>query len=78
MSFFDDYEDDIVYGRMRRRVVQQRERDNGVCKCCGAHPLKVRLNHNGKWQLFEQARGEHNRNVPHVCDPTTADDFDVL
>lgn len=81
MSYFDDYEADIIFGhhhgRMRRRQAAE-ERDNGVCKRCGAHPLLVRLNDNGKWQLFEKHRGEHNRKVPHQCNPTTADDFDEV
>lgn len=47
------------------------------CRRCGAQ-CKWLTNDAGKWQLFEQARGEHNRNVPHQCNPTTLDDFDAL
>jgi hypothetical protein len=47
------------------------------CQSCGA-VCKWCINDNGKWQLFEQQRGEHNRNVPHQCNPVTADDFDIL
>lgn len=79
MSYFDDNEDAIIYGTgLRRRLAAQEARDNAECRRCGAHPLKLRMNDNGKWQLFEQARGEHNRNVPHQCNPTTLDDFDAL
>lgn len=79
MSYFDDNEDRIIYGAnpgLRRRIVAAEERNNAVCKRCGAHPLKLCLNDNGKWQLMEQARGEHNRNVPHVC--PVIDDFEDI
>ena len=81
MSYFDDHEDGIIFGHspgLRRRIQAAEERDNGVCKRCGAHPLLVRLNGNGKWQLFERHRDEHNRKVPHQCNPTTTDDFDEV
>lgn len=47
-----------------------------VCNRCGKTGLKWIWNEGGNWQLFEIERGEHNRNVPHQCNPTTADDFD--
>lgn len=81
MSYFDDHEDDIIFGRspgLRRRVAAARERDNATCPRCGASPLLLRMNDNSNWQLFEQHRGERNRKVPHQCNPTTADDFDEV
>ena len=53
-------------------------RPHPSCRRCGKRSLKWALNDNGRWQLHEQERGEHNRNVPHQCDPTTPDDFEVL
>jgi ribosomal protein L37AE/L43A len=77
MSYFDDNEDEIIYGRnLRRRVAASKARDEKECPKCGACPLKLRLNDNGNWQLFEQERGEHNRNTPHNCNPCTEDDFE--
>lgn len=47
-----------------------------TCNKCGKTDLKWIWNDGGRWQLFEIERGEHNRNVPHQCHPTTADDFE--
>ena len=49
------------------------------CSTCGVI-CKWCVNTAGKWQLFELSRegSEGNRNVPHQCNQTTADDFDIL
>lgn len=87
MSYFDDNEDRIIYGSglrrqenrdLRKRIDAARARDEATCKRCGAHPLNLRLNDSGNWSLFEKGRGEHNRNVPHQCNPVTPDDFEEL
>lgn len=58
----------------RVRAVQ---RPSPRCEHCGAACF-WRTNANGKWQLFDLERGEHNRNVPHQCVQATANDFEDL
>ncbi len=69
MSYFDDNEDDIVFGRCRL----VRDPWGAVCRKCGQGGLKYRPGEG----LFENERVEHNRLKRHDCQ-TSADDFEVL
>jgi len=73
MSYFDDNEDSIIYGRRKPRNAWP-----AVCKRCGMHGLKWRIVDGGGWRLFENERIEHNRLKEHACEVDAADDFEVL
>lgn len=67
MSYFDDNEDDIVYGRRCKPAVFREPR----CNRCGSTDVRWRQQ-TGKWVLFSNEPGK-----VHVCD-LSDDDFDVV
>lgn len=81
MSYFDDNEDRIVYGRLfggsGARSTYQSGHDV-TCKRCGATELKWRLV-DDNWRLFEKERDAHNAKIMHECtQPASADEFPDL
>jgi hypothetical protein len=74
MSYFDDNEDYIIYGR--RRHDEDPEPRDVACKHCG----KTRLNwqHDGdRWMLMEGGYKVHKCDAKAVA-RNVADDFDVI
>lgn len=73
MTYFDDNEDHIVYGR-GGRVHREEERPPPSCKRCGSTEVRWRQQ-TGKWVLFSLTPG-----VEHQCGGrgklATAEDFD--
>lgn len=66
MSYFDDNEDRIIYGRPRDPVYR-----DPVCNRCGSTDVRWRQQ-GGKWVLFSLQPG-----VEHVCE-LRDDDFGVV
>lgn len=73
MSYFDDYEDDIVYGRRRahRRDPEPRETK---CNRCGSTDVRWRQQ-GGKWVLFSLQPGVEHRCVGGPSPMAGADEF---
>lgn len=69
MSYFDDNEDRVIYGR-RRYVEQSDQRPEPRCKRCGSTDVRWRQQ-GGRWVLFSMQPG-----VEHTCD--VSDDFEAV
>jgi len=70
MTYFDDNEDRIIYGRFRHRNDDE-EPHEPECKFCGSTSVRWRQQ-GGKWVLFSLEPGKL-----HQC-PIKTDDFDVV
>lgn len=73
MSYFDDHEDRIIYGRAcRPRQFREDEWRTPRCRYCGSTDVRWRQQ-TGRWVLFNLKAGEE-----HNCRSTTATpgDFD--
>lgn len=72
MSFFDDHEDKIIYGRLRS--YDDHEPRELRCKFCGSTDVRWRQQ-TGRWVLFSTTPG-----VEHNCrsQPASADEFDEV
>lgn len=71
MSYFDDHEDNIIYGRRRNRQFGDRDPSETECRRCGSTDVRWRQQ-GGKWVLFSLQPG-----VVHTCE-LKADDFEDL
>ncbi len=71
MSFFDDHEDEIIYGWQRDDYQEPRA---PRCKFCGSTDVRWRQQ-TGRWVLFSTTPG-----VEHNCrsQPASADEFDEV
>lgn len=59
MSYFDDHEDEIIYGRGGRADVERRDPQ---CNRCGSTDVRWRQQ-GGKWVLFSLTPGQ-----VHTCE----------
>lgn len=71
MSYFDDHEDEIIYGRPWR---YGQEPESAECKHCGENGLKWHQTKQG-WRLFDSVGKEHSCNVERIH-RAVADDFE--
>lgn len=73
MAFFDDHEDDIVYGRGRARYERDDDGPASVsCNRCGKTDCHW-IEEGDRWVLLERGNRVHK-----CANPVTADDFDVI
>jgi hypothetical protein len=68
MSYFDDNEDRIVYGRYQRHTAEEARAPR--CNRCGSTAVRWRQQ-GGKWVLFSLKPG-----IEHTC--PVVDEFDAL
>lgn len=65
MPYFDDHEDEIIYGRRRFDDLDDEYRPLTRCNRCGSRDVRWRQQ-TGKWVLFNLGPGEH---VCQIDDP---------
>jgi hypothetical protein len=72
MTYFDDHEDRLIYGRLRGSDLDDEPDERGPrCRTCGSTEVRWRQQ-GGTWTLFSLTPG-----VLHDCDPEDlVKDFD--